>query len=106
MPRSNGKILCGTCFTPVGSKAFGKCPHCGAWIVDAPFGMALLYLRQLVYILLAVVSGAILIGAYVLSDPGPDRLWELALVVVGPFAVLAVAWLTYRVWYRRRYPDD
>ena len=61
-----------------------------------------LYGAGAVLLIFAVVA----IGQYALSEEGQARLPELALLVVGPFALAGLAWVTYRIWYRRRYPDE
>ena len=96
--------LCRACGKPVGS--FGVCEHCGAWpSVDrwlvSPSNWPS-YIAVVALFILAVIA----IGAYALSEAGQARLLELALVVVGPILLFGVAWLAYRSWYRRRYPDE
>lgn len=52
-----------------------------------------------------VVLGVALIGMSVLSEQGQALLPEVALLVGGPLALAGLAWATYRIWYRKRYPD-
>jgi hypothetical protein len=60
------------------------------------------YIAGVGIFILAVIA----IGAYAVSEAGQARLLELTLLIVGPFAIAGLAWLAYRTWYRRRYPDE
>ena len=116
MPEADLDRSCGVCGKPVGR--IGTCGSCGApvspsldeWLSG---GRSWFLWRRphrpwggYVAAAVVLVVGCVAIIQYAMSEEGWARLPEVALLIFGPLLLVGGAWLGYRVWYRRRYPDD
>ncbi len=120
MSGQGDEFLCAICGKPVGDKRWNACDHCGApfpYTFDEYHSTGRLFgshfrwplwwvrLQWLTVGVLIAAFGVVLVGAYAVSEEGQARLLELVLLVVGPLLIVGLAWVGYRAWYRRRYPD-